>query len=669
MVDANVSLRRALGAGLIACIVVPSSWAAQTQVAGPADVQEKQAPAVLPAPPPKKSPAPRHRSQERRPPLRELTAEQVDALAVLDALIVQARSIDDEATRIRVESRIAEVLFERDPERARKLYRRLFDDIEGLNESAVDDSVAPVGARLTLRVELLATLYGVDPVLAAQLSSTLDEDPENYDGGGMPFENQSDMSATMLRVAQSLVSTDPELAASLARQGIKDGVPVEFAILLPALGNVNRPAADQLATDAVRIAGAGGSSLVDVAGALPYVFPELESNEPRPLGASTRSNDLRSALLIAALNVAGRYANGLNARLGGGSQDAVEPWSIYGGEGLAVNYQLAEQMAPLFDSVEPDRSGAFRGLTAQIANAMPVEVRSSMGTSVPKSSVESAESVAAKAETITNVQIRDEFYGRAATLAADRGDVDLAKSYAARIADAGRMSSVRTTIALQAIRKALAERRYDDARKLSREIADVRERASAYTQVAFEMAAIGKRAMAADCLEEAQVAIVKEEAVMTRDKAEALVRVANACAALDPARAFEMMRTAVDAVNTGLRRFESQGAAPQAASQLQMRQNPGRVFQIAALDPSSGLELLARVDYFRAMGLAQRFEAKALAVLAQLGVVRGVLRVRSRGQSDAPAPGASPEPAAKPTVKPAATVPAETGPPKPETAP
>ncbi len=119
----------------------------------------------------------------------------------------------------------------------------------------------------------------------------------------------------------------------------------------------------------------------------------------------------------------------------------AEPWSIYTGEGLAVNYEIAEQIAPLFDAVDPERSGAFRGLTAQIANAMPVELRTSIGTSLPKSSLETAESVAAKAEAVTDARSREDLFGRAATLAADRGDVDLAKSYAARIDDPSRRSS------------------------------------------------------------------------------------------------------------------------------------------------------------------------------------------------------------------------------------
>lgn len=637
---------RGLGVGVVALAMAATSPARQQPTPLPAPPQDAAAPVAAPvAPATKRSVRPSTAPRVKRPMRRVLTIEQLDAASVLDSLAEQARSIEDEATRIRVEGRIAELLYERDAERARRLFRRTFDEIESLNESAVDPAYAPVGARLTLRVELLATLYRVDPVLAGQLSATLDEDPENYDGGGMPFESQSDMSATMLRVAQSLVSSDPELAASLARQGIVGGVPVEFAVLLPALGDANRSVADELAGEALRAAGVSGFSLVDVAGALPYVFPEVESYGPRQAGASTRSSDLRRSFLVVTLNVTSRYVNGLNARSTVKQADDAEPWSIYTGEGLAVNYEIAEQIAPLFDAVDPERSGVFRGLTAQIANAMPIELRTSIGTSLPKSSVETAESVAAKAETVTDPRSREDLLGRAATLAADRGDVDLAKSYAARIDDPARRSSVRSTVALQAIRTALAERRYDDARKLATEIADIRTRASAYTQIASEMVSSGKRAMATDCLDDAQIALIKDDAVMTREKAEALVRVANAYAALDPIRGFDVMRSALDSVNTGLRRVEGASPGPQSAA----RRNPGLVFQLGALDPSSGLEVLARTDYFRSMGLAQRLDSKALAVLAQIGVIRGVLKSRPPARPALPARVPAPAPVEKTT--------------------
>ncbi|MBK6313522.1 MAG: hypothetical protein IPF53_04165 [Blastocatellia bacterium] len=665
-----VRASRGLAAGVVALALASGAGAHQAPVESANASQDSAAPEVAsPKPAPKKSPRPATAPRASKTAPRELTIEQQDASSVLDALVEQARAIDDQATRIRVEGRVAELLYERDPERARKLFRRAFDDVESLNESSVDPSFAPVGARLTLRVELLSTLYSVDPVLAAQLAATLDEDPENYDGGGLPYENQSDQSATLLRVAQSLASSDPRLAADLARQGIAGGVPVEFAILLPAIGRVDRAIADDLAGEALRVATSGGLSLVDVAGALPYVFPEAETYGSVQAGPSTRSSDLRRAFLTTAINVAARYAGGLNARLTQSAGDSADPWSIFEGEGLAVNYEIAEQIVPLFDAVDPERSAAFRGLTAQIANAMPVDMRSSISTSVARTGEETAESVAAKAETVLDVRSREELLGRAATIAADRGDVDLAKTYAGRIEDPARRTSVRSTVALQAIRAALAERRYDDARRYAADIADIRMRASAYTQIAAEMSSSGKRALAAECLDDAQVALIKDDAVMTREKAEALIRVANAYAALDPIRGFDVMRAALDAVNTGLRRVDGTSQSAQSAA----RRNPGLVFQLGALDPSRGLEILARTDYFRSLGLAQRLESRALSVLAQIGAVRGALRTRApappapRAPVHSASPARAPEPVTKPDL--AAPEAAPGAPSKPELAP
>lgn len=654
--------RRGLGVCVLVLAVVLPVGALQSPSAGaPAPVAEPAPPAqAQPGTPRPVPPAPRQasgRQRERKSPRARaaapaLTIEQEDALLVLDGLADQARTIDDTATRIRVEGRVAELLYERHADRGRALFRRAFDEVEALNESAVDPAFAPVGARLNLRVELLATLYRVDPVLANELAATLDEDPENFDGGGMPYETQSDLSATMVRVAQSLASQDPRLAAQLARQGLATGIPVEFAVLLPELASANRAVADDLAREAIQVAGSSGLSPIDVAGALSYVFPEADGFGLLRAGPPTDSPELRRTFLFAAFAVTSRYANGLGERAAASPDAAAEPWSIYTGEGLAVNYEIAEQIAPLFDQVDPERSAAFRGLTMQIASAMPVELRTSIVTSLPSRGAETAETVAAKAEAAPNVVIREDLYSRAASLAADRGDVELARTYAGRIEDPARRQSARSSVAQQAIRAALNENRFDDARRFAADIADLRTRAAAYTQIAGTMVAAGRRPLAADCLDDAQRLIVKDGAVMTREKAEALVRVANALAPLDATRGFEAMRQALDAVNTGLRRVDG-------APQTGVRRNPGTVYQLGALDPSSGLEALARTDYFRSMGLAQRLDSRALSLLAQLGAVRSALRPRMASPAVAPAPatsakadeGATPKPA--PEVAPA----------------
>src|SRR4051812_6635956 len=185
---------------------------------------------------------------------KQYTIEQQNALSLLDGLSDQAKGVGDDATRIRVEARLADALWERDRDRAKRLYRRAFEEIDELNESLVDPKAAPVGARSDLYVELFASLFRLDPDFANELAHNLDDDPELYDGQGLPFENLSDRSSTLLNVATKIAPRDPELAAELGRQSITAGIPLEFGGLLDALGDADRRTADLLAGDAVQIA-------------------------------------------------------------------------------------------------------------------------------------------------------------------------------------------------------------------------------------------------------------------------------------------------------------------------------------------------------------------------------------------------------------------------------
>jgi len=172
-------------------------------------------------------------------------------------------------------------------------------------------------------------------------------------------------------------------------------------------------------------------------------------------------------------------------------------------------------------------------------------------------------------------------------------------------------------LAHEAAADAARERRYDDARRIAGDIADLDERAAVYCDLARSLVADNKRMPALDLLDDAQRILVKEGAVMTETKARALVRVANLYAAIDALRGFDVMRTAVDAVNKGL----SLPAEPATSGR-----NPALLFRLSEFDASQGLEELARTDYFRALALAQGIEARPLSILAQIGVVRGAMR-------------------------------------------
>jgi hypothetical protein len=547
---------------------------------------------------------------------RELTIEQQNAIGLLDGLSDQAKGIGDAAMRIRVEARLADALWERDRERAKRIYRRAFDEIDDLNESIVDPTAAPVGARAELYVELFSSLYRLDAEYANQLARGLDDDPDLYDGDGLPYENLSDRSATMLGVAASIAPRNPELAVELGRQCVQQGVPLEFANLLGALATSNRQLADSLAGDAVQVVAQSGASPLDMWGIVSYLFPELKATESVGDAGATATADLKRRCLEAAYNVTGRYVAALADRaIGAETDDPSDASSVYTGQGLAMSYGLARQLVPVFDVYDPERATAYRVLVAQIEGAAPADVRDRVAQPSVASS-ETVDSIESKAATATDPSLRASLYGRAASLALERDGYEAAKAIVAKIDDPDARARVLGPIARQAASDALQDRRYDDAARIAGDIPDLDDRAVTYCELARSLAGSGKRLTALEMLDNAARLLSKEGAVMTEVKARALVRVANAYAPIDAGRGFDVMRMAVDAVNKGLA----------LADPTPQNRNPATLFRLGGYDPSPGLEELAQSDYFRALALAQSLDNRPLAILAQLAVVRGAMR-------------------------------------------
>jgi tetratricopeptide (TPR) repeat protein len=577
----------------------------------------------------------------------ELTIEQQNALGVLDSLADQAKGIDDEAVRIRVEARVADVMWDRDRERAKRLYRRVFDEIDDLNESLVDPGSAPVGARQELRVEMFASLFRLDPAFATQLARSLDDDPEMYDGEGLPFDNLSDRSSTLLRVATSLAPRNPQLAVELGRQCLEGGVPVEFSSLLLALGSSSPQLADALADEAARAALQSAQGPLEMWGVAAYLFPDLRIDDSGDDAGVASGPDLKRRFLEAAYAVTGRYVAALGEHAAGANPDPsapVDPSSVYVGQGLMMTYGFARQLAPMFDAYDPERATAFRVLVGQIEGSAPADVRDRIG--VTSGTSDSPNAIAARASEATDPSLRAALYARAAALAMHRDGYDAAKGYVAKIEDPDERARVLAPLAREAAAAAAQERRYDDARRIAGDIVDLDERAAVYCELARSLIAANKRQPALDLLDDAQRILLKEGAVMTETKARALVRVANLYAAIDALRGFDVMRTAVDAVNKGL-------SLP--ADAAKAGRNPALLFRLSEFDASQGLEELARTDYFRALALAQGIEAHPLSILAQIGVIRGAMRPLPNPK----APPAAEKPKPKPKkVEPAKPVPA-----------
>jgi hypothetical protein len=456
----------------------------------------------------------------------------------------------------------------------------------------------------------------------------------------MPFPSGSERGAALLRAAAMLAPANPVLAADLARQSLSHGVPFELSGLLGTLSQSNRPLADELALDAVRSAARTAETPIDLWGVAPYIFPSLggavaldgTQNEPRG-GA-----DLSRAFLDVAFSVTSRFASEtfVGSVAPGAAAAAVDPLSA---QEIAGSYALASQLAPMFDRYAPERAGAFRAALGQLERALPIDYVNRYNAR-PRD--ESPEALVERGDAETDQQTKATYYMRAAFLASSRGDYPLAKSILAKIEDERLRESLMTPLASQAAFTAIDKRRYDEARRIALDVPSLETRASVYTRLASAALRDNDRQRAVEALDDAERLLGKADVVATSDKASALVTVANAYARVDVVRGFEVMRTAVDAVNKAKAREETVPAWNDSGTTFESGPALGYRMQLGRYDGSPGLEVLAKTDYFRALSIAQAYDDRPLSILAQLAVVRGVM-------------GQTPEPKkAAPRVKPKA---------------
>jgi hypothetical protein len=175
------------------------------------------------------------------------------------------------------------------------------------------------------------------------------------------------------------------------------------------------------------------------------------------------------------------------------------------------------------------------------------------------------------------------------------------------------------------VRKQTSEGRIEDAVATSQRIEQDTARMSLLVKLASAALASGDKAKAAELLDEAEAEANKGLPSLVR--AQALLTVVASFSAFDSLRAFDVMQTAVKAINDlpGQSAFRGAPAPAQAQSEGTANQDAGFGGISYRLNFDSTLGELARADYDRALLLARGLIRKEVSIRAQLAACRGGL--------------------------------------------
>ena len=573
---------------------------------------------------------------------------------LLVQLADQARSSDDLAFAVRAQSQAGTLLWPHDRDSARSIYRRAFQSLSPTNTLKVTDNTDPAApssrpsrAGLTLaekqqlRTELLNQIAARDPELAEELAravaESLDTSKDLCSGGAQaanceqagratsqaaadslsadslsaPSQAHAERRELLISVALQVVERDPQRAMALGQLSLALGVSQNFSRLLMLMRAADAGLADLLFSCAV--ARLEQSQTADL-------------REIHLLGSYLVSSVNSSARQAVSKEVVVKYLNLAFSQVSRRAELASKaPYDRASRpDESAALYFIERQLSDLFAQYLPDRVTHLQRRIAEMNDATPHNQAIDLNALRTSGPVE----IAHEAREASDDRERDSLNARAAMAWLAKGEVREAHTSALKISD----GQMRDRVLAQIVRRYIAEGQIEYAIAVARCIESDTPRVEALVTLSGAVLASKDRVRATELLNEAEGYSVK--ARPTPSRAHSLLKIASSFSAFDVVRGFEVMQTAVKAINEASARPEDgKRAQPPEASAA----NDARQMKLGELYDSeleSTLAVLARADFDRALLLAQQLSGKDTSVVAQIAVCRGALATQTaRDQS------------------------------------
>jgi hypothetical protein len=577
----------------------------------------------------------------------ELRQRRSVALSALQSLAIEARSYRDEPLRARVQGRVADALWDQDPDAARALFRRAWDVAEALETTTSASSPAmpgrtpagrtPPRPRANLRREILQLVAKRDRQLGEEFLKRMtpkDEAAKTVDAASRSSSLSSAEIAERLRLANSFLE-DGNLARALefadpALVQVNTGT-ISF---LHALYEKSPAAADQRFASLLMMAAADPSSDANTVSLLtsyaftPSIFlvvspggiPSSNSFPAHPPPAL--SPQLRKAFFQTAANILLRPIA------------QIEQSSA----GRAGTYFMVTRLLPLFQQFAPDLAPA---LSAQLAALGPEAGRTTaefgdravnrgMNDDGKQGSFD--DELKDRLDRAKTSDERDRAYAFAAMHAADQVD-PRAQDFVDKIEDSDTRNGVRTFVAYSFIRTLLQKKRAEEALVLLHK-ADLPHtlRAHFLTQ-AGGLFSDKDRIRANEVLEEALTETRRIDAG-TSDRAYCLVALLAQFSKINKARNWELLSETVKAVNAVP---DFTGENGQTALTLEGKFSIRMNTELASpRDLTQVFETLTKEDFYQTLDAARSFSGDAPKALAMISVGRAMFEKKKEpAKSDA----------------------------------
>jgi ABC-type transporter MlaC component len=593
-----------------------------------------------------------------------------NAYRLLDQVIDESQSLRLPENRVRIQINAADLLWDRNQERARSLFQQASDGVSDLVRSAATVSTSnqrggpPDRRAFALRQELVLAAARHDAPLAYQLlvvtkapaPTSIQNPPGDARNPRIQFNPDDSLEQTLLgRIA----ALDPKLAAQNAEQMMEKGqFPRSLGEVINQLQRQDSEAAAKLADKTVkRIQAANiltNNDAANLAQSLLSAGPRVTTNagttasteakpQPQTRGPVLEPSvytDLLSTVIDSAMKATPQPQNNQRNQGrgpgGGGNRGQIsqqqnnqpaQPTDAQIEQNNARRLLGALQAAlPSIDQLLPGRSAAVRQKLTELGLSDTSRSNFAQTMSTLQQGNPNADALV-QAAAVAPPPMQSRLYQQAADKALEEGNADRARQIATDHLQAGARDSVMQRIDFREMARKAVGAKLDGIRQNLARLSSETEKVSLLLQIANDLQKDNPNVQR-QLLEEARQVV--SHRASNYDQFEDQLRVARAFAALDSARSFEILETGIMQLN------ELLSAAAVLSGfevnifrdgEMSMTNQGGSGLNSTINRYGQELAVLAKTDFGRSEALAGRFQFTEPRIMARLSIIQGALGV------------------------------------------
>jgi hypothetical protein len=532
------------------------------------------------------------------------------AIGLLDKELDRTKLYNQEKDRIIVSSRIADVTWTINPQRAKQLLRDAYALLTNVKAEAreKEDSASlnlRTGAlRESLRNEVFSVAQKHDAALFQELLGNIKENSkrlaESHNEPAL-FGTSSLQKRALISMALKEVNSDPEKAIDYAVRSLGYGVPQEFGELFKTLIINNRPSATKLFARATDIFVAEDSTNLYDAAILSTYLRLIPQREPD------------TELVRRFLNSAFERMN----RVWLANQNAQTKDEMTGGALMATSRLLY----PFYKLYWPEKSNELEALIREVAGASSDGSREELLPREP--TADTIEEKIARASETKNEEERDGLYLEAALMLAKDGKYVRAREIAGRADNLDKRAVVLTYINRQEAEELIKQGELLRASRIIERIEDPEIKVEAV--VSFAKTGRKKEPdLTRTVLEDTRKTLEKD--VGSAAHSRAYLWLASSYAVFDPVLSFELMNSAVKFANKA-KDFTALSSEMRLVH-LSRKSDIAIPIGTSKGDFLPGFKLLGRKDFWQAVSIAEQFESQLLRGLSIVAIAEPILATK-----------------------------------------